>query len=102
IIYVNPASLATLRKIERYLPVRAEGVLGSSIDIFHKNPAHQRKILSDPRNLPVRANINIGPETADLLVTAIYDQNKDYLGPIFTGALITEKLETERKIQEAA
>ena len=102
IIYVNPASLATLRKLEKHLPVKAEEVLGSSIDVFHKSPAYQRKILSDPRNLPVRATIQIGPETADLLVTAIYDQNKNYLGPMVTWELITEKLETERKIHEAS
>jgi methyl-accepting chemotaxis protein len=102
IIYVNPASLSLLRKLERYLPVRADNVLGSSIDIFHKNPAYQRKICSDPKNLPTRANINIGPEIADLLVTAIYDQDKNYLGPMVTWELITEKLETERKIKEAS
>ena len=101
ITYVNPASLATLQKIERHLPVAAENVLGSSIDIFHKNPAYQRKILSDPKNLPVRANINIGPETADLLVTAIYDRDQNYLGPMVTWELITQKLENERKISEA-
>ncbi len=102
IVYVNPASLNTLRKLERHLPVRPENVLGSSIDIFHKNPAHQRKILSNDKNLPVRANIAIGPETADLLVTAIYDQNKNYLGPMVTWELVTEKLATERKVKEAA
>src|SRR5262249_60808586 len=101
IMYVNPASRALLRKIERHLPVKADNVLGSIIDIFHKNPAYQRKILSDPKNLPVRANINIGPEVADLLVTAIYDQDKKYLGPMVTWELITEKLEAERKIKEA-
>ncbi|MFO0846512.1 MAG: PAS domain-containing protein, partial [Gemmataceae bacterium] len=67
ISYVNPASLALLRKLERHLPIKADQVLGSSIDVFHKDPAYQRKILSDPKNLPVRANINIGPEIADLL-----------------------------------
>jgi methyl-accepting chemotaxis protein len=101
IIYVNPASLATLRKLERYLPVKPENVRGSSIDVFHKDPAYQRKILADPKNLPVRANIQIGPETADLLVTAIYDQDRNYLGPMVTWELITEKLAAERKIQEA-
>src|SRR5262245_4212208 len=100
ISYVNPASLALLRKLERHLPVKADQVLGSSIDVFHKNPAYQRKILSDPKNLPVRANINIGPEVADLLVTAIYDQDKNYIGPMVTWELITEKLEAERKIKE--
>jgi len=101
ITYVNPASLATLRKLERHLPVKADNVLGSNVDVFHKNPAYQRKILSDPKNLPVRANINIGPEIADLLVTAIYDRDKNYLGPMVTWELITEKLEGERKIKEA-
>jgi methyl-accepting chemotaxis protein len=102
IIYVNPASLNTLRKLERYLPVKPENVLGSVIDVFHKDPAYQRKILSDPKNLPVRTNINIGPEIADLLVTAIYDNNKNYLGPMVTWELITEKLEIERKVKDAA
>lgn len=101
ITYVNPASLATLRKLERHLPVKADNVLGSSVDVFHKNPAYQRKILSDPKNLPVRANITIGPEVADLLVTAIYDRDKKYLGPMVTWELITEKLEAERKVREA-
>jgi len=101
ITYVNPASLSTLRKLERYLPVKPENVLGSNIDIFHKNPPYQRKILANDKNLPLRANIQIGPETADLLVTAIYDQNKNYLGPMVTWELITEKLENERKIKEA-
>jgi methyl-accepting chemotaxis protein len=102
ITYVNPASMVFLRKIERHLPIRAESVLGSSIDVFHKNPAYQRKLLSDPKNLPVRANINIGPEIADLLVTAIYDQNKNYLGPMVTWELITEKVQAERSIKEGA
>jgi methyl-accepting chemotaxis protein len=99
--YVNPASLALLRKLERHLPVKADNVLGSSVDIFHKNPAYQRKILSDPKNLPTRANINIGPEIADLLVTAIYDQDKNYLGPMVTWELITDRLAAERKVKEA-
>jgi methyl-accepting chemotaxis protein len=102
ITYINPASQTFLRRIEQHLPVKADNVLGSVIDIFHKNPAHQRKILSDPKNLPIRANINIGPEVADLLVTAIYDQNKNYLGPMVTWELITEKLESERKVKDGA
>jgi methyl-accepting chemotaxis protein len=100
--YVNPASLALLRKLERHLPVKADNVLGSTVDIFHKNPAYQRKILSDPKNLPVRANINIGPEVADLLVTAIYDQDKNYLGPMVTWELITDKLAAEQNVKEAS
>jgi methyl-accepting chemotaxis protein len=101
ITYVNPASLNTLRKLERYLPVKADRVLGSSIDVFHKDPAHQRKLLANDKNLPIRTTIHIGPEVAELLVTAIYDQDKNYIGPMVTWELITEKLEADRKIKEA-
>ena len=95
ITYVNPASLKKLKEVEKYLPVRAEQVLGSKIDIFHKNPSFQQKLLADPKNLPHRANIPIGPETADLLVTAIYDEDGDYIGAMVVWEIITEKLKTE-------
>lgn len=95
ITYVNPASLKKLKDVEKYLPVRAEQVVGSSIDIFHKNPSYQHKLLADPKNLPHRANIPIGPETADLLATAIYDEDGEYLGAMVVWEIITEKLKIE-------
>jgi len=55
ITYINPKSMETLKRIERYLPIPVSKVLGSSIDIFHKNPSHQRMMLSNPKNLPHRA-----------------------------------------------
>ncbi|MFQ5450932.1 MAG: methyl-accepting chemotaxis protein [Nitrospinaceae bacterium] len=96
--YINPASVRTLKTIEQYLPVKAEDILGQSIDIFHKNPDHQRRILSDPKNLPHQAQIQLGPETIDLLVSAIYDQNNYYLGPMATWEIVTEKLKTETEM----
>lgn len=98
--YMNPASLNTLKTLEQYLPVKADQVIGQSIDIFHKNPAHQRRILANDKNLPHRAQIHLGPETLDLLVSAIYDQNKNYLGPMVTWEVITEKLALERSAKE--
>jgi methyl-accepting chemotaxis protein len=98
ITYANPASVETLKTIEQYLPIRADRIVGASIDIFHKNPAHQRKILSDPNNLPHRAQIQVGPEILDLLVSAIYDENNNYLGPMVTWDVVTEKLSTENEV----
>jgi methyl-accepting chemotaxis protein len=95
ITYMNPASTKTLGTLAQYLPVPLDKVVGSSIDVFHKNPQHQRKILADPKNLPHRANIQIGPETADLLVSAIYDDKGSYIGPMVTWEVITEKLKLQ-------
>jgi methyl-accepting chemotaxis protein len=100
--YVNPASIKTLKTIESLLPVKADQILGQSIDIFHKRPEHQRRLLADPTNLPHRTNIMVGPETLDLLVSPIYDQNKNYLGSMVTWEVITAKLKMERDIKENA
>jgi len=97
IIYVNPASMKTLKTIEHLLPVKASELLGQSIDIFHRDPSHQRRLLSDDKNLPHRAVIGVGDEKLDLLVSAIYDAEGTYLGPMVTWEIVTEKIAMEEK-----
>ncbi|MED5388124.1 MAG: methyl-accepting chemotaxis protein [Pseudomonadota bacterium] len=99
IIYLNPAASATMQKLESYLPIKANELLGANIDVFHKHPEHQRRILSDPTNLPYRARINIGDEKADLLVNAIYDAEGNYVGPMLTWEIVTEKVLLEERIR---
>ncbi|SUB01959.1 Methyl-accepting chemotaxis protein 2 [Pannonibacter phragmitetus] len=89
--YVNQTSLKTLETVEKYLPIKVKDLLGSSIDVFHKHPGHQRKILSDPSNLPWRANIKVGPETLRLDVSAIQDTDGSYLGPMLSWSIITDQ-----------
>lgn len=98
--YLNPASLKQLKALEQYLPMPAEQIVGQSIDVFHKNPAHQRRIVGDPRNLPHRAQIRVGPETLDLLVSPIYDQNRTFLGPMVTWEVVTEKIAAQQRERE--
>jgi methyl-accepting chemotaxis protein len=99
IIYLNPAATRTMEKLQTYLPIKASELLGANIDIFHKNPAHQRRILSDPTNLPYRARITIGEERADLLVNPIYDAEGNYVGPMLTWEIVTEKVRLEERIR---
>ncbi|MCA9097056.1 MAG: PAS domain-containing protein [Planctomycetaceae bacterium] len=89
VVYINPASLRTLKAIERLLPVPVDQIKGQKIDIFHKAPEHQRRLLGDPKNLPHRARFQLGEEWVDLLATAIYDKDKNYIGPMVTWSLIT-------------
>ncbi|MEX2185654.1 MAG: methyl-accepting chemotaxis protein [Pirellulales bacterium] len=92
ITYVNPSSVKTLKTLEHLLPCPADQIVGKSVDIFHKNPSHQRKLLSNPRNLPHRATIALGSEKLDLLVSPVYDEQNMYLGPMVTWEVVTEKL----------
>ena len=92
--YVNQATIDNLKGIQHALPVKAEESVGQCIDIFHKNPAHQRALLSDPKNLPFKAHIEIAGETLDLLVTAIMQGGK-YIGPMLTWSVITQQVAQE-------
>ncbi|WP_436698144.1 methyl-accepting chemotaxis protein [Nocardioides sp. BYT-33-1] len=100
--YMNPASLRTLRGLEDVLPVRADEVVGSSLDIFHKNPAYQRGLLATAEHLPRRANIQVGHQTLDLLVSAITDADGEYVGAMATWEVVTDRLRIERERAEAA
>lgn len=100
--YMNPASKSQLNKLAAYLPKPVNELEGQSIDIFHKNPTHQRTMLSNPNNLPYRAKIQLGPETLDLQVAAVYDHEQNYIGPMVTWEVITEKLRLVENLKEAA
>ena len=100
--YMNPASVKTLRTLQQYLAVPVDQMIGQTIDIFHKHPEHQRRMLADPKNLPHRAKINVGPEVLDLLVSAIYDNAGVYIGPMVSWSVVTEQLRIESRVNEAA
>jgi methyl-accepting chemotaxis protein len=100
--YANNASIATLRQVEQWLPCKADEIVGKSIDIFHKNPAHQHRFLTDPNNLPHRAYIKVGPETLNLLVTAVRDQNGKYIGSMVTWDVFTKVNELLQTVDSAA
>jgi len=100
--YMNPASEKTLRTIEHLLPCKVDKIVGQSVDIFHKNPAHQRAILTNPTTqLPRRTNIVIGTETMDLNVTAINAADGSFIGAMATWALVTEQLRIEHDATQA-
>lgn len=96
--YMNPASVRTLQSLQSYLPMPVDKIVGGSIDRFHKNPAHQRSILSDPRNLPHQAVIGLGPEKLDLLVSPVRGRDGEYLGAMVTWSVITQKLAREEEV----
>jgi methyl-accepting chemotaxis protein len=98
--YLNATSKATLRTIEHLLPVKADQVLGSCVDIFHKNPEHQRRMLADPKNLPHTANIKLGDQTLRLMVAAIRDEKGSYVGPMVSWQVLTDQINIANRVRE--
>ncbi|ABF62216.1 methyl-accepting chemotaxis sensory transducer with Pas/Pac sensor (plasmid) [Ruegeria sp. TM1040] len=65
-------------------------MIGSCIDRFHKNPAHQRNLLSDPKNLPFKTDITVGEMKFALNVDGIFDDDGTYVGNLLEWADVTE------------
>lgn len=95
VTYANKASIDTLRTLEHLLPCKADDLVGHCIDIFHANPAHQRNLLADPANLPHSAIIQIGDEKLDLLVSAITDDQGNYISAMLSWSVVTAKIKQE-------
>jgi len=102
LIYMNPASKKTLRKIEHLLPCTVDEIVGKCIDIFHKDPARVRGILANPNNLPYEGNIDLGDERLVLTASAIYDAKKERIGSMASWELVTKKRKLEESLQETA
>ena len=86
IIYVNDALAETFSKIEddisEELPgFSATNLLGANIDQFHKNPAHQNKMLKSLSSTH-KTELVIGGHTMTLAVSPIIDDNNQRLGTV--------------------
>jgi len=94
--YVNKASREGLERLAAYLPISPDQILGTNIDIFHKNPAFQRGILASAENLPRTNHIQVGPETLDLSVQPVFDDDGNYVGAMASWDNITDRLAAEK------
>jgi len=92
ITYANKAAYALIERLEHLLPIKADQLVGTSMDRFHRDPSHQRAILADPSRLPWTTKIQIGPEWADLQVAAIHDAQGNYVSALLTWFVATGKV----------
>ncbi|MBM3486478.1 MAG: hypothetical protein FJX67_07575 [Alphaproteobacteria bacterium] len=93
--YANKTSLETLKRLQHLLPCKVEDIVGQTVDIFHKTPQHQRRLLADPKNLPHRANIKLGDEILELLVSPVFGRDGAYAFPMLTWQIVTDKVKAE-------
>ncbi|CAO4185452.1 Methyl-accepting transducer domain-containing protein [Methylorubrum aminovorans] len=91
ITFANHRSVETLRSLREHLPasVNPDAMVGLSMDVFHKNPAHQRSIVADPSRLPWRTKIKLGPKTLDLHVSPVRDADGRYVAAVLSWADVT-------------
>ena len=88
---------AELRQIWPGLDV--DNLIGTCIDSFHKNPAHQRALLADASRLPATAEIKVGDLEFRVNATMIKGPKGEYMGNMVQWDDITEQKDAERQIQ---
>jgi len=87
VTYVNDATIELLTNnitaLRTLWPnLNPQNLIGVCIDMFHKNPAHQRGLLSDPARLPIKTDITIGELKIQLIVDGIFDDRKKHIGNV--------------------
>jgi len=104
ITYANPSVVKMMSARQGELraiwpSLDANNLVGQCIDQFHKNPAHQRALLSDPSRLPAKAEIQVGGVEFEVNATFVAGPNGEYMGNMVEWKDITEEKDAERQIQ---
>src|SRR5208282_913092 len=94
IIYANRTTRELLTKNAEHFRKLWPGfdpnnMMGVCIDVFHKDPSHQRRMLADASRLPHRAQIQVGPLTFELNIHANMDSEGRYVGTMLEWGDVT-------------
>jgi len=106
IIYMNDSVEKTMMAAEKDLRTdlpnfNSRELMGQNIDVFHKNPAHQRTMLSKLQAV-YETRILVGGRTFGLVATPIFSDDKTRLGTVVEWDDMTERLALEKTQLEIA
>lgn len=104
IIYMNKSVENMLRAVEsdlrKELPhFSVDKIIGSNMDIFHKNPSHQMNLLANLTK-PYTANIQVGRLHFRLIANAIFSKNGDRIGSVVEWLDRTQEVAVEVEINK--
>ncbi len=104
IVYINKALVELFRgregEIRQELPAfDLNNLVGTDIDVFHKNPSHQRNLL-DGLTAPHYGRITVADLTFDLTVTPVFGPGGERVGTSVEWSDVTAQLAVEHEIAE--
>lgn len=100
LVFLNETGARLFEAHAAHLPVLVEGYLGTNFNELHAALMPDGKSLADPDVLPVTGNLEVGKETFNVEIKAMYDRHRNFIGPMATWDCITEELESERLVAE--
>ncbi len=110
VVYMNRAVEEMFREAEHdlreVLPhFDASQIIGQNIDLFHKNPMHQRKLLSALEDT-FKAEMEIGARTLEIIANPVINEQGERLGTVvewkdLTAVRAAERAESAHREREA-
>ena len=103
IIYTNKSVQAILKgaeaDIRQQLPnFDADRLVGTNIDTFHKNPAHQAKLLAEFKE-KYAANLVIGPRHMTVTANPVFNDKGERLGSVAEWLDRTAEVAVEKEVE---
>ncbi|MBL4613034.1 MAG: PAS domain-containing protein [Emcibacter sp.] len=104
IVYMNDILKKMMRDAEpelrKALPnFNASELIGTNIDVFHKNPAHQRGMLQKITST-IESNITVGVFNFSLIVNPVTNDQGESLGMVVEWKDITQELAIKAEIND--
>ena len=93
---------ANEHKLQRDLPnFNVASLVGQNIDVFHKNPSHQRGLLANLRTV-YKTQITVAGLTFDLIATPVFDDQQQRIATLVEWKDLTEQIAFEKEKQISA
>ena len=106
IIYGNEKSAVTLRQLDAVLSetfgVRADQVIGGSIDRFHKDKSHQRGLLQTLRGRNHTAEFALADQVISLSASGLFDDAGEFAGAVVNWEVVTEQKKLQQELTDRA
>ena len=103
LVYMNDTMVEMITEAEeemrKELPqLDVANLIGQNMDIFHKNPAHQRNVLANLTPAGAKTEIEVAGLSFHLAVNPIMDENNERIGSVVEWKNVTEEKVVEREI----
>ncbi|MCY7295373.1 methyl-accepting chemotaxis protein [Alteromonas sp. a30] len=103
IVYINQSVLAMLRNaasdLRKDLPhFDPDNLIGKNVDIFHKNPEHQKSLLSRLEST-YQAQISVGGRAFNLIANPVKDNRGERLGTVVEWSDITSQINIQEEVE---
>lgn len=102
IVYTNHAVINMMRTAEKDIQTempqfRVDKLMGANIDMFHKNPSHQRHLLKNLKQ-PVKSQFLLGGRTLQVFASPVTDSKGESIGTVVEWADRTEEVAIEKEL----